>query len=317
MIRALVVGCGNIGADYDLHTTDVWTHAKAFSKASTITFSVVDRDATKAKAVANHYGVAYYTELTDELLRETDLVSICTPTNSHFSYLKQIAKFPNCYCICEKPVVSNLMDLALLKSETALGNRTLVNYIRRFQPGFQVLKDRMETILKNDSLSAIHIKYNRGLLNNGGHALDLIHFLFSKLATFHITKVQVNDYAFDAFKDDPTVVATALLNSTVPISFNGIKDAEYQIFEIELFLRSHVITITESGDLIRYFKTEHGALKEIEDWTQTNVMKDYMVPVLDYTLRILKGETKTNFTTALLINQIILEKFLNQIKWLN
>ena len=88
-----------------------------------------------------------------------------------------------------------------------------MNYIRRFQPGFQVLKERIEQILKTDTVSAIHIKYNRGILNNGGHALDLIHFLFSSLNGFNISKVQVCNHVYDAFKDDPTIVATALLNS--------------------------------------------------------------------------------------------------------
>ena len=49
---ALIIGCGNIGAMYDLNMPEkVWTHAKAFSKAKDIRFYVADVNANQAKKI--------------------------------------------------------------------------------------------------------------------------------------------------------------------------------------------------------------------------------------------------------------------------
>jgi len=47
---ALIIGCGNIGALYDLNVPEkVWTHAKAFSTTKDIQFSVADVKIRQAK----------------------------------------------------------------------------------------------------------------------------------------------------------------------------------------------------------------------------------------------------------------------------
>lgn len=42
MYKALILGCGNIGAFYDYDTQEVVTHAKAFSEFDNIDVTVYD-----------------------------------------------------------------------------------------------------------------------------------------------------------------------------------------------------------------------------------------------------------------------------------
>lgn len=40
--RALIIGCGNIGAFYDLNSHDILSHAKAYYENKLFNFSILD-----------------------------------------------------------------------------------------------------------------------------------------------------------------------------------------------------------------------------------------------------------------------------------
>lgn len=311
MLKALVIGCGAIGAGYDLHTDAVQTHAKAFFLHPEIELTVADVDVSKAREIAAHYGAEVLENLNDDAaLNAFDLIGLCVSTPFHASYLERLRNLPRKpFVLCEKPVVGSLEEIASLKEDVAFGDRILVNYIRRFQPGFLRLKTQLEDLLKQPSEKVRHIviRYSRGLLNNGSHALDLVSFLLG--CAPEITDVQVLQYAFDAFPTDPTASLQCRFGG-IPVTMIGFEQPCFTIFEIDLYTTTHHIAIRESGDVVRYFRAnaENGSkLIEEENLQQQGIMKDYMIPVLETTLQTMQNAEPTNFKSALLLNETLLQ----------
>lgn len=304
MFKALIIGCGNIGSDYDFNNDEVTTHAKAFSISKNIEFSVADLNKEKAKKVAARYNIPFYTSLNRDTLSRFDIISVCTNTQFHFEYLKTLLSLREKLVICEKPIVSSLSEISQLKKMKPNPNGILVNYIRRFQPGFKILKKRLTRLLQQEIIHRIIIRYQRGILNNGSHALDILSFLLDSEIDFK--KFQLISKEYDVFEYDPTITANFLLKK-VPVMLVGYTGLSYSIFEIDIYLGSWKICIEDSGDTIRYFKAKKGELSELEVLKQQDVMKNYMIPVVDQAIKCLKKKEQTNFNSALKINEQILK----------
>ncbi|MBS1630818.1 MAG: Gfo/Idh/MocA family oxidoreductase [Bacteroidetes bacterium] len=304
-ISALIIGCGNIGALYDLDAPEkVWTHAKAFSLCKKLRFTIADTNEVSLKKVSQRYDVQVATLSKDFDYSRYDIVSITTPTSTHFDYLKLALTQNVPVVICEKPVAASADDLdRLLQFYGQSRSRVLVNYIRRFQPAFTVLKLRLASVIQADTCVAIVIKYQRGFLNNGGHAFDLLEFLFDK--PFLFERFEIQSAVFDAFEHDPTITGTCHFGE-IPVSIIGVAAASYPVFEIELFFRNQKIVVCHSGDEVRYYETseQSSQLSENLKLRQSDILKQYMVPVVIQALVLLKNEYyPDNFQQAAQLNR--------------
>ena len=209
--RALLVGCGNIGALYDLDDgpeADVRTHARAYARLG-IAFDVVDPDADRRRRVSERYGGRAFESLSAVSPSAYGVASICTATHLHAEALRLFLDAGTPLIICEKPVADQLDDVRELRARRRSTARSvvLVNYMRRFLPAFrrlrrQILRWREEGVRLVD----VVVRYQRGLLNNGGHALDLLEFLFESPVT--LSGLRVEAAVADAFAADPTVSGT-------------------------------------------------------------------------------------------------------------
>src|SRR6478609_2245926 len=141
MFNALLIGCGNIGALYDINNDQVLTHAKALNEHPEFALNVFDTDAELAARIGTHYNVPYYSDITKVNIGSFDCVSVCSPTNTHYDILSHLLKEPLKLIICEKPVCNNTTQLETLAQ--LYENRSvkmMVNYIRRFLPAYSKLK---------------------------------------------------------------------------------------------------------------------------------------------------------------------------------
>jgi hypothetical protein len=307
MIKALLIGCGNIGAGYDLDDdARVWTHAKAYSMLNDLELFVCDEDRDKAARVAAKYGAKQLQEVNEGLLSNFNLVSITTPTTTHFHYLSMAIKAEVPVVICEKPVVGSLEEVNQLEQLYNSGNtKVLVNYMRRFQSAYDTAKRKLQQLREEQSLRGVIIKYKRGLLNNASHAIDLIEYLFENPFSFDDFKSSV--CSFDVFDYDPTITGSCQYLDA-PVSFSGISGASYGIFEIELFFDHSKLVICHSGNDIRYYQEEEGQLKESSAERQTNILDRYMLPVMNRAVSILHNqEVQDNFITSLRLNRQVLQ----------
>jgi hypothetical protein len=302
--RALIIGCGNIGALYDLNSDDILSHAKAYQENKFINFSIFDENEKKINTVRKKYNC--FVEKSIDNLKKYNFISICSPTFTHYTYLSKclIDKIP--LVICEKPISNNIKELNKLKllynkSDT----KVIVNYFRQFHPSFIKLKLELQKYFFNDNLITINVRYHKGFLNNCSHAINLIEFLYDieiKFSHFNITNIN-----FDHFDDDPTITASGKSDN---INFNliGFNDIKYSIFEIDLVYANSMIKIQDSGNIIQYFlrteKNQEFPLPLVEKLKlkKTNAIINRMKYVIKHSSHIYKYNLSDNFLKSLELN---------------
>ena len=299
--KALVIGCGNIGASYDLNTSGILTHAKALSNKNLFELSFFDIDQNLSQKIASTYNGFALNDLNVSHLGHFDLVSICSPTAFHTTHLSIFLQLNTKVIICEKPVSlkSDELEIILnLKKQSA--SHVLVNYIRRFQPAYIHLKSTYKTYFSLDDLKRVAIKYKRGFLNNASHAFDLLEFLFD--TPIHLEEVNIISSSVDAFADDPTRTLTARWNQAV-VDVEGVPGID-PIWECDLFFKNFRLRFVNSGNDISILSAEGKVLFQLNDG-----IKNYMSPVIDVAVKLLTSAepAMTNFESSLSLNKKMIQ----------
>ena len=312
MYQALLIGCGNIGALYDLENQEVLTHAKAYTQHSSFSLTVFDTDKELETRIANRYNAAIAKSINEAYLKQFHCLSICSPTQTHSYWLHMAINAGVPVVICEKPVSNNLEELCALAAAYKQGNtKILVNYIRRFQPAYMALKENISEWLKQETLTNVAIRYQRGFINNASHAFDLLQFLFYK--PINLEMVQVNQAIYDHFPNDPTLTLTATWDKA---SFNamGLVNVQFSYFEIDLYFHTRKIMITDAGKTIRILNVPvKGAFLQplTEKEVRKNCIADYMKAVIQNAFILLQGKsTIDNFQQSVALNKQML-KYIN------
>lgn len=313
MFNALLIGCGNIGALYDLETDQITTHAKAYAVNPDFKLTVFDTNKELELKVANTYHADTITALTPEHLASFDCVSICSPTATHAELLSGAIHARVPVIICEKPVSNDVEELLILKSKYKEGqSNVIVNYFRRFQPAFADLKNRVRQILQNEQLTNVAIRYQRGFINNASHAFDLIQFLTDK--PLLLSQVQTTLPIYDHFPGDPTLTLTGIWGNTALV-VHGLGNVQFSHFEIDLYFETHKILINNAGKTIHVFQAPLKGrflqpLTQIE--MKSECISNYMEPVIKQAGDLLKGvKQKDNFIESVSLNQQMLSFIYN------
>lgn len=310
MYKALLAGCGNIGAMYDWNNDHVLTHAKAFFASGLVETAYFDVIKEQAAKVAERYKGRFVHDLDKELNNTRfDIFSICTPTNLHFKLLCKAFQNKIPVIICEKPVSADLQELELLANLYAdSGSKVLVNYIRRFQPAFQNLKNFIAALPETELLTNVSIRYQRGFINNCSHAFDLLQFLFQK--PFVPADFIINRKVFDHFQNDPTVSGSCdWLGANMSIL--GLQNVSFSHFEIDLYFKYRKIQIREAGNQISFFtavafEPNFSPLVIDDTLTMPHSIADYMIPVAAKAIGLLENQSDDNFMEAIELNKTML-----------
>lgn len=305
MYNSLIIGCGNIGAGYDFENEQVLTHAKALSLNKNFSFKVFDVDKNLAKKISERYKCDSEEDINEEVLKDFDLVSICSPTKTHFEYLTKCFDAKVKVIICEKPVSSNENDLpVLLEKYGSCASKVQVNYTRRFQPAYSDLKEKIIAILKEEKLTNISIRYQRGFINNCSHAVDLVEFLTDK--KIELKNIQKSNFVYDHFENDPTLNLTANWDDT-NINILGLSNVLFPYFDIDFYFESSKIEVKELGRTIEILKSEKLFIPLKSKEIIKDAMKDNMINVLAEAEKLLKDSSrKDNFLDAVELNQKML-----------
>jgi predicted dehydrogenase len=313
MFNALVIGCGNIGALYDLDTDQIITHAKAYAVNPDFKLTVFDTNKELELKIANTYHADTITAITLEHLNAFDCVSICSPTATHAELLCGAIQAKVPVIICEKPVSNDAEELFILKAKYKEGHSNIiVNYFRRFQPSFAELRNKVLQLLQNEQLTNVAIRYQRGFINNASHAFDLIQFLTDK--PFSLNQVQKKTPIYDHFTDDPTLTLTGIWGNA-SLVVQGLGNIQFSHFEIDLYFESHKILINNAGKTIQIFQAPPKdrfllPLTQIE--MKSECISNYMEPVIKQAGDLLKGvKQKDNFIESVNLNQLMLNYIQN------
>lgn len=310
MIRALIIGCGNIGALYDFDTEGVLTYAKAFQRAGDIAFSVYDPVPEVSHRVSARYQVPSLARWDELSPAEYDLVVVSSPTPTHHFYLERLFEERPGLVICEKPVDSDPARLRRLADRYRnSGVRVMVNFHRRFQPRMAELRDRVQSLVAREGCLQATVTYQRGFHNNASHAMDLLGFLFGR--PFAPSRVQVTQSVCDEFPADPTITAHCQWGG-MGVQFIGLAGARFSHFEIALFFPTHVISLKRGGDEVEFFSTPprigsfHPALKSDEAWK--GVLQNHMLAVVAHARQLLQDRAAPdNFLESVGISQTIVQ----------
>ena len=159
MWRAGIIGCGRIGCGFGD------CHARAYRDCVKTNLEVVcDVDINKAYACSHKLaGVGTITDNYEEMFLavKLDIVSVCTPPETHCQIVCDIAPYVKAI-YCEKPIATTIEDAEKM-IETCHNHNVIlqINHQRRFgRPKFL---------------------FSRGLLNTGTHMFDLLRMYFGDI----------------------------------------------------------------------------------------------------------------------------------------
>jgi len=294
MVKALIIGCGNIGGLYDLENDNIQTHAKAISKNDWIEkVDVFDLDIELQKKISHKYGYNGL-DLNKKInFKNYNIVCINTPTETHFQYLKLCLESNVRLIVCEKPISNSIGELDEIMSLYNSGkSKIIVNYFRRFLTSYLHLKNKINSI--KNKIKEIDIKYYKGFLNNCGHAFDTIEFLTETNLT--PTNIKVLKKEYDFFNNDPTITAN-FFSDNIEFKVQGI-DLNHKTFEILFKFENQEILLKDSGNKIEI--SQNGVLNFESD----DLIKNYMTDVYNEIKNIyFDKELRDNFNNSIMLNR--------------
>lgn len=243
--KCAIIGTGRIGSMFDNpKSRHVLTHAHAYySNPKTELVGFFDTNYKKARQAAKLWSSQAFGNLEEMFkIAKIDIVSICVPDEYHFSILEEVAKYGPRIVICEKPVTTNIKDTeAVAKLYQQKNIPVLVNYSRRFD--LTVQKLRKELIQKKyGQVLCSSLTYNKGILHNGSHAIDLARYFFGEVESAQSLYVLKDFGSVDA-----TVAAFIKFEECPQFHLMASDSRCHSIFEFDIICEKARFRFVDSG----------------------------------------------------------------------
>jgi predicted dehydrogenase len=248
-LPVLIVGCGNIAGGFDVGRPAGClpnTHAGAFAHDGRFKVDAcVEPDQQRRDAFMATWSVPVGFRSLDEIPAtgmQFDVISICSPTNSHMHDLEVALNLQPKLIFCEKPVTSSIAETESIVDRCDKANIAMaVNYTRRWDPDIIKLRQAITSCQWGELRSVIGL-YGKGILNNGSHMLDLLHFLMGPLEIVKVGR-PVHDYC----STDPSIPVWLEGSGNIPIQISCAHAEDYAVFELQLVFSLGVLTMEEGG----------------------------------------------------------------------
>lgn len=252
--KVAIIGSGNIATLFDSpHSKDVLTHAHAYSLHPGFELcGFTDPDFEKAITAAKRWGGRAYRSVEDLLMSERpEIVSVCSPDETHSKIVGQLEGKNILGGIIEKPLATNLNDARYItKSPLVKNGKFLVNYSRLFVPEFQKLKqDFCKGVYGR--LVLVNGYYGKGLIHNGSHMVSLLNWLFGNIKI--VNKLSsVKDFT----ENDPSISVVLEFPAGVTGVLYAIDSRLYTVFELDVLFEKARVRMVESGNKIEIYGFE-------------------------------------------------------------
>ena len=248
--RTLIIGCGSIAGGLDDFQVDTarppFTHVKAYKENEDFqTVACIDPNPDVLASFQQKWSIeAGFVDI-DDALRQglvVDVVSICSPTKFHGEHLAQVLSLNPKLVFCEKPIHENYLAADAIVQKYKSQNVGLVmNYSRRFDEELALFKKALMSGNYGE-LRAIHGWYNKGLLNNGSHLLDVLCFLLGKLSVNY-----VGQELFDFTPEDPSIPIILSTREGITISLSCGDGHDFSLFELDFVFSNARVKMLNSG----------------------------------------------------------------------
>ena len=240
-LRILIIGCGNIAGGFDrLSDIDAGefakTHAGAYRKhPQAMVVACVDPDIDKARRFAQEWGVDHHYATIEEAADQLpfDVISICAPTAYHFDCIQScLALFPKVIFV-EKPITSDV-KMSHIAANDCLerGVHLIVNFSRRWDQRLAEFKHQLDGGQLGE-LRSVVAYYNKGILNNGSHMLDLLVRLLGNLkvrSSWLNAATETNSTQVE----DPDIEAVLVSDKGLSVHLIATRAEDYGLFELEI-----------------------------------------------------------------------------------
>ena len=138
MIKSAIVGCGKIAGGFDTpFSSKIRTHAKAFQAHPDCKLvGVSDSDKHQASDFAKKWKTPFYTVDFENLISscKPDILSICSPTETHFEIFEYACKNAIPIIWLEKPAANSLKEVEqMIELSEKFNVEVWVNYYRRYE----------------------------------------------------------------------------------------------------------------------------------------------------------------------------------------
>lgn len=262
-LRALIVGCGKIAGGFDSARPDAArlpiTHAGAYARDGRFEITgCVEPDRDRRLAFMSQWGISRGFRTINEAKSSGarfDVISICSPTRSHARDLEVSLDIGPRLIFCEKPVTDSAAQTDQIVERCRRASIPLaVNYTRRWDPAIADLKARMQA-RQWGRLRCVVGHYNKGLLNNGSHLLDLLAHLLGSMRV-----VKTGRPVHDHTPEDPSLPVWLEASDEMPVHVVCGHAADFALFELELVFSDAVITMEEGGLIWRERRPVDSAL---------------------------------------------------------
>lgn len=324
MYNALVIGAGSIGAlkpeNLDNpNTASALTHAHAYyNNPETNLVAIIDSNPDNTEQAAERWKLKlpiYSIKDFYENNFNADIISVCTPTETHydvmFDILKNCRDYPE-IVISEKPFCSNLRDArAIAEAYEKKGIQIIVNYPRRFVPAIQGIKSDICAGTFGKIYSAT-FHYTRGLIHEGCHAIDLCLNLFGE---FEGGRLLQPIYGFaDRDEKDKTYAAYLSFEKCKHVFFSPCDGRAYKVFQLEIMTEIGKIIFAYHGMELQFYTIELDGI-----WGNKILSSNYgtLKTQLDHSLEFLidsaiKGIVQSGAEQAIQVHEIL--EYLNKEK---
>ncbi len=274
----MIIGCGNIAGCFDADRPAdslPFTHAGAFTRHGGYDLAAcIDPNGERLDAFLKHWsipnGYAGFEELQNDVER-FDVVSICSPTVLHATHLQAALELQPGLVFCEKPVTGTVAETAKWVEEfDRVGVKLAINHTRRWAPDILMLREQIDDGVWGE-IRSVTATYGKGVLNNGGHMMDLLISLLGPLSLISVGKP-----VWDYWDEDPTIPAMLQTSAGVPVLLNISDPRDFALFELQIVaqggvimmqnggLQWHVRKVIESPEFKGYRSLDMGELKQGE-----------------------------------------------------
>ena len=256
-----IVGCGSIGAlkpdDIDYAGgSNILTHAhEVYMNDHFYISSLIDKHKVKATNAGMKWDCLCSNDYAVLAHSRPDIVVIATPTRHHLeSLINVFDHWKPEIIVMEKPCGENAAQcFEIMKLCVVKGVKLFVNYNRAYNPYFMGLK----TTLRQEKVLSCTLTYNRGLIREASHFIQLCNMWFGKHQESYNISERFGMPSFADFSPEDTTDCVVMKYENCPQIFMiPIDGNECGLFEIDILTDAHRYMIVDNGNQIVTFPVD-------------------------------------------------------------
>ena len=249
--NSAVIGLGNIGFRFQLDRKrrGTWSHMDAYKKSNSVSIvAAVETDPGNMRLFKEkNRGIPVYRRVRDLFKNhDIDVVSICVPTDRHFSVFSEIMQYDIKAVFCEKPLAYSPEESEkMVRAGREKGIVFAVNYSRRWESSYNLVR---EMIKKGaiGNIKTIHSFYSGQIYNIGSHLFDVALFV-AGLRPVSVSAIEIGNFR------DPSISGWIKDSRGVFFTFCSTGHRKDLIFEIDIVGDKGRTRVIDNGNKIEIF----------------------------------------------------------------